>query len=89
MTRGSEARAALKAECEAAIEDIRRNGHQSGCKAHEIACPRAASRCSDARSPGWSQRIGIHGITRSERGGFSARLPGPQPPHCTKPSRER
>jgi hypothetical protein len=35
VSRGSEARAALKAECEAAIEDIRRNGHQSGCKAHD------------------------------------------------------
>jgi len=25
----------LKAECEAAIEDIKRNGHLSSCKAHD------------------------------------------------------
>lgn len=34
MSKGSEARAALKAECEAAIEDIKNHGGRSDCKAH-------------------------------------------------------
>ena len=35
MSRGSEARAALKAECAAAVEDIKQHAGQANCRAHE------------------------------------------------------
>ena len=66
MSRGSEARAALKAECEAAIEDIRRNGHQSACKAHDALARGqiVLLRCEIARLDSDGRSESRHSLTR-------------------------
>jgi len=63
MSRGSEARAALKAECESAIEDIKRNGHQSTCKAHDALARGQITllRCEIARLESDDRK---HGLTK-------------------------
>jgi len=66
VSRGSEARAALKAECEAAIEDIKNHVGRADCKAHEPIARGQITllRCEIARLESDGRSESRHSLTR-------------------------
>ncbi len=66
MSRGSVARAALKGECEAAIDDIKRHAGQANCRAHEAISRGQITllRCEVARLDSDEEQGRSHQLTK-------------------------